>query len=200
MDTSFTRAETIFRRHHGLLRTAQAVRLGIAPRTLYAMRDAGVLQQLARGVYRLADLPPLSRHDLTLAAVQLPRGVICLISALDYHDMTTQVPHEVYVALPRQAQKPRLDYPPLRAFWFSGQAYTAGVEEHRLDGVPVRIYSPAKTVADCFKFRNQIGLEVALEALKRGHADGKFTLQHLLDFARICRVEQIMRPYLEMLA
>lgn len=200
MDPSFARAETVFRHYHGLLRTMQAVRLGIAPRTLYAMRDAGVLEQLARGIYRLASLPALTHPDLVLTALQVPRGVICLISALDYHDLTTQIPHEVYVALPSDARRPRVNYPPLRSFWFSGKTFTAGVQEHLLDNVTVRIYNPAKTIADCFKFRNQIGLEVALEALKRCYGTKRCTPQRLLDFARICRVENVMQPYLEILA
>jgi predicted transcriptional regulator of viral defense system len=194
------RAQGIFRRHHGVLRTAQAIRLGIAPRTLYAMRDSGLLTPIGRGAYRLAELPPLSHPDLVSVALQVPRGVICLVSALSFHRLTTQIPHAVYVALPSEVRKPRLDYPPLRVFWFSKAAYSAGIQQHQLDGVPVAVYSPAKTVADCFRFRSQIGLDVALEALKRCHESRKCPPQELLKFARLCRVEKVMAPYLEMLA
>lgn len=199
MKDAISRAEILFRDHQGMLRTSQALQLGIAPRTLYAMRDAGTLIEVSRGLYRLADLPPLSQPDLVAVALKIPRGVICLISALAYHNLTTQIPHAVYVALPRDAEKPRLDYPPIRLFWFSGQALTAGVETHTLDGVSVNIYSPEKTVADCFKFRNKIGLQVALEALKNCREQDRCSLQRLLHFSRICRVEKVMRPYLEVL-
>lgn len=199
MSDTFTPAIDLFREHQGVLRTSQAIQLGIAPRTLYMMRDAGTLIEVSRGLYRLADLPPLSQPDLVAVALRIPRGVICLISALAYHNLTTQIPHAVYVALPRDAEKPRLDYPPIRLFWFSGQALTTGVEKHTLDGVSVKIFSPEKTVADCFKYRNKIGLNIALEALKRCREHDRCNLQRLLHFSRICRVEKVMRPYLEML-
>lgn len=200
MITTFHPVETIFRKHGGLLRTSQAIQLGVSPRLLYAMRDAGELVELSRGLYRLATLPPLSQPDLVAVAVKVPRGVICLISALAFHDLTTQVPHAVYVALPNEAERPRLAHPPLRLFWFSGQAYTAGIERHEIDGVRVKIYCPEKTVADCFKFRNKIGMEVVIEALKRYRERKGFRLQRLQHFARLCRVENVMRPYLEMVA
>ncbi|MEP7359283.1 MAG: type IV toxin-antitoxin system AbiEi family antitoxin domain-containing protein [Anaerolineales bacterium] len=200
MNTARDRALKTFREHHGLLRTAQAIKLGMAPRTLYALRDAGTVVEVSRGLYRLAELPPLSQPDLVTVASKIPRAVICLVSALDYHDLTTQIPHAVYIALPSEAERPRLSYPPLRLFWFSGQAYSAGIEEHELDGVPVKIYGPEKTLADCFKYRNKIGMEVALEALRRCRDSSRFNLQRLLHFARICRVEKLMRPYLEALA
>jgi predicted transcriptional regulator of viral defense system len=195
---SFTKAIQIFQQHDGMLRTAQAIQLGIAPRTLYAMRDAGEIVQITRGVYRLADAPPLSHVDLVQVALRVPKGVICLISALSFHDLTTQIPHQVYVALPLDAEKPRLQYPPVRLFWLSQFVYTAGVEKHILDGVAVRIFSREKTIVDCFKYRNKIGLDVALEALKDGLAKG-CKPETLMDFASIDRVEKIMRPYLEAL-
>jgi predicted transcriptional regulator of viral defense system len=188
-----------FRQHQGLLRTSQAIELGIAPRTLYALRDNGIIVQISRGLYRLADLPPLSQPDLVTVALRIPRGVICLISALDFHDLTTQIPHAVHVALPSDAERPRLDYPPIRLFWFSGQAYTAGIEVHNLGGIAVKIYSPEKTVADCFKYRNKIGLDVALEALRRCRSSGRCDLLRLQRFSRICRVDRLMHPYLEAL-
>jgi predicted transcriptional regulator of viral defense system len=132
-------------------------------------------------------------------ALRIPRGVICLISALDFHDLTTQIPHAVQVALPGDAERPRLDYPPIRLFWFSGQAYTAGVEIHDLGRIPINIYNPEKTVADCFKYRNKIGLDVALEALRRCRGSKACDLTRLQRFSRICRVEKLMRPYLEAL-
>jgi predicted transcriptional regulator of viral defense system len=182
-----------------MLRTSQAIRLGIAPRVLYALRDGGTVIQVSRGLYRLTDLAPLSQPDLITVALRIPRGVICLISALDFHDLTTQIPHAVHVALPSDAERPRLDYPPTRLFWFSGQAYTAGVEVHDLGRIPVKIHKPEKTVADCFKYRNKIGLDVALEALRRCRANQGCDLASLQHFSRICRVERLMLPYLEAL-
>lgn len=189
----------LFRQHGGTLRTAEALRLGIHPRTLYALRDSGALQQLSRGLYRLADLPPLSNPDLVLVARRLPQAVICLISALAFHEVTTQVPHAVDVALRSGSARPTLDYPPLRTFWFSGRAWSEGVEIHQIDDTPVRIYGLEKSVADSFKYRRKIGLDVALEALKLYREHREFDVGKLLHFARICRVEKVMRPYLEAL-
>ncbi len=188
-----------FRRHGGVLRTAQALRLGIHPRTLYRMRDSGVLERLSRGLYRLAELPPLSNPDLVTVALKLPQAVVCLVSALAFHELTTQVPHAVDVALRRGSERPRLEYPPLRFFWFSGLAWSEGVETYPLDGVLVRIYNPAKSVADVFKYRAKIGLDVALEALKQYRRHDNFDVSELLHYARICRVEKVIKPYLEVL-
>jgi len=189
----------LFRQHGGTLRTAEALRLGIHPRALYALRDSGALQQLSRGLYRLADLPPLSNPDLVLVARKLPQAVICLVSALAFHELTTQVPHAVDVALRSGSARPTLDYPPLRTFWFSGPAWSEGVEVHQIDDTPVRIYGPEKSVADSFKYRRKIGLDVALEALKLYRQHREFDVGKLLHFARICRVAKVMRPYLEAL-
>ncbi|MBC8492374.1 MAG: type IV toxin-antitoxin system AbiEi family antitoxin domain-containing protein [Chloroflexi bacterium] len=189
----------LFRQHGGTLRTAEALRLGIHPRTLYALRDSGALQQLSRGLYRLADLPPLSNPDLVLVARKVPQAVICLISALAFHELTIQVPHAVDVALRSGSARPTLDYPPLRTFWFSGPAWSEGVEIHQIDDTPVRIYGPEKSVADSFKYRRKIGPDVALEALKLYRQHREFDVGKLLHFARICRVEKVMRPYLEAL-
>jgi predicted transcriptional regulator of viral defense system len=152
---TFRKACVVFRRYGGLLKTTDALQAGIHPRTLYAMRDAGFLEQLSRGLYRLAEMPALGSPDLVSVALKVPGGVICLISALSFHEITTQIPHEVYVALERGARAPRLDYPPLRVFRFTGKAFTEGVEDHEIDGVSARIYSPEKTLADCFKYRNK---------------------------------------------
>lgn len=196
---SLDTALAIFRQHGGMLRTAEALRLGIHPRTLYAMRDSGILQQLSRGLYRLADLPPLSNPDLVIVARKLPQAVICLVSALAFHELTTQVPHAVDVALPKQTERPVLDYPPLHIFWFSGPAWHEGIEVHHINHTAVRIYNPAKSVADSWKFRRKIGLDVAIEALKLYRQQPDFNVNRLLEYARICRVENVMRPYLEAL-
>lgn len=196
---AFKVAEQVFHRYGGVLRTHEAIQYGIHPRTLYAMRDAGKLERLSRGLYRIADLPPLGNPDLVAVALKIPNGVICLISALAWHELTTQIPHEVYLALPRGAQPPRLDYPPVRVFWFTGDAFSKGVETFEVDGVSVRIYGVEKTLADCFKYRNKIGLDIAVEALKRYVGSRRIQLDKLMAYARICRVEKVMRPYLEAL-
>lgn len=195
----FESEKGIFRRLGGILRTSEAISAGIHPRMLYAMRDAGEVERLSRGIYRLAELPPLSYPDLVSVALRVPKGVICLVSALAYHGITTQVPHEVYVALPRGNKLPALDYPPVRVFWFGVKAFTEGIETHVLDRVRVRVYTLEKTLADCFKYRNKIGLDTAIEALRlyRNHRSVK--IDELMRCARVCRVERVMRPYLEIL-
>lgn len=163
-DKTFEMAKAVFREHGGVLRTFEAIRAGIHPRTLYAMRDAGVLEQLSRGLYRLADLSPLGNPDLVSVTRRVPGGVICL--TLAFHEITTQIPHEVYLALARGAEPPKIEYPPIRVFWFTGAAFTEGIETHMVDGVSLRVYGAEKTLADCFKYRNKIGLDTAVEALR----------------------------------
>jgi predicted transcriptional regulator of viral defense system len=196
-DIRFNREIRIFRNHGGLLKTSLAIKAGIHPRTLYAMRDAGVLERLDRGVYRLADLPPLQQPDLVAVAVKAPSAVVCLISALVFHEITTQVTHEVQIALKAGSTTPRIQYPPIRVFRFDTAAFSAGVETQSIGGFEVRVYSPEKTLADCFKFRNQIGLDVALEALRFYRERRTIKMVELERFAKICRVERVMRPYLE---
>lgn len=191
------RARILLHPQKGTFRTGEAVRAGVHPRTIYAMRDQGVIERMGRGMYRFADMPSLGNPDLVTVAMKVPKGVICLISALSYHELTTEIPHEIYLALPRGAEPPRLDYPPLRIFWFSGTAFTEGIEQHDVDSIPVRVYNPEKTLADCFKYRNKIGLDVVLDALKFYRQRKRFQADDLMHFARICRVEKIMRPYLE---
>jgi predicted transcriptional regulator of viral defense system len=191
------RATKAFRSHGGTLRTGEALAAGIHPRTLYAMRDAGLIEQLARGLFRLADLPPLGEPDLATVAKRVPHGVICLISALAFHEMTTQIPHEIHLALSRTARHPQLKYPPIRVYRFSEATFKAGVQTHTIDRVAIRVYSPEKTLADCFKYRNKIGLEVVLEALLAYRRRRGANLQKVLEQARVCRVEKVIRPYLE---
>lgn len=188
-----------FRRGGGILRTGEALDQGIHPRTLYAMRDAGLLERLERGLYRLADLPPLSDPDIVTVANKIPRAVICLISALDFHDITTQIPHEVSIAVSRGTEPPRLEYPPIRLYWFSGEAFTAGIETHQIDNTAVQVYSAEKTLADCFKYRNKIGMDTVLEALTLYRDQYRPKPGKLIEYAKVCRVEKVMRPYLEAL-
>ena len=190
-------AKSVFRRHGGIMRTGEATAQGVHCRTLYAMRDAGILERLDRGLYRLADLPPLSDPDLVPVARKIPKGVICLISALHFHNITTQIPPAVSIAVKRGTEPPRLNFPPIRAYWFSGEAFTAGVEEHTIENTTIRVYGAEKTLADCFKYRNKIGMDTVLEALDLYSERKQHKPRKLIQFARVCRIEKIMRPYLE---
>jgi len=193
------RAIEIFTSHKGILKTSQAITLGISPRTLYAMRDAGIIRQISRGVYQLASLELPGNPDLISVALRIPKAIICLISALHFYGMTTQIPHKVYIALPQAAEKPRLDFPPLDIVWLSERSYHAGVIEQKVDDIPINIYSREKTIADCFKFRNKVGIDVALEALRDYIKLPDRQMDHLLVYARIDRVESLISRYLEAL-
>jgi predicted transcriptional regulator of viral defense system len=193
----FAKAIKIFRNHGGILRTAQAIKAGIHPGTLYEMRDSGALEMISRGVFRLSESPPLASPDLVTVATRVPNGVICLISALSFYELTTQIPHEVHVALSQGAENPRLDYPPIKIYRFGGEAFTAGVEIHNIDSARVRIYSPEKTLADCFKFRNKVGLDTVIEAVRFYRERRNIKVDDLMNYAAVCRVSKIIRPYLE---
>jgi predicted transcriptional regulator of viral defense system len=187
----------IFRMHGGILSTGQALKLGIHPRTLYALRDNAKLEQMERGLYRLAHSKLLGNPDLVIAALKVPRGVVCLISALSLHRMTTQIPHAVYLAIPANDQVPALRCPPLRLFWYSRAVYENGIIETKVDGTQLRLYSPEKTLADCFKYRNKLGIDICVEALNLYRQRGRMKLDLIERYAKLCRVERVMRPYLE---
>lgn len=176
---------------------SEAIKHGVTRYMLYSLRDKGVIERVSRGVYRLVDLPPISNPDLVTVSLRFPNAVICLVSALAHHDITTRIPHSVYVAVPRRSRTPSLDYPPIQAHRFSNAAYYSGIEIHQMDGATVKIYNPEKTLVDCFKFRNKIGMDVVLEALKLYKRRKKLNLDKLLEYAKSCRVERVMRPYLE---
>jgi predicted transcriptional regulator of viral defense system len=191
------KAINLFKEHQGLLRTAEAMRLGIHPRTLYQLRDDGLLEQLAKGVYRLLEVPDFSEPDLVLVSKKIPQGIICLISALAYHEITTQIPHFVYVAIPTKSRQSSLDYPPIRYFHYSEKVYSAGVETILISGYLVKIYNIEKTLADCVKFRNKIGMDVVIEALKMYWQRKGTQIDKLYEYAKINRIEKILQPILE---
>lgn len=197
-EAGLAKARQVFAHHQGMLRTSEAIRLGVHPRTLYALRDSGEIEQVSRGFYRLSEKPGLTNPDLVAVALRIPRAVICLISALAHHGLTTQVPHTVDIALPGHAQIPRLGSIPLRVFWYSEPSFSAGIQPVSIDGVAVRIYSPEKSIADCFKYRNKIGIDVAVQALRTyRERTRKPDLKLISKFAGVNRVETVMRPYLE---
>lgn len=182
----------------GLLRTREVEALGFPRMVLTRLCREGRLKRVGRGLYLLPDADLSENHALAEACKRVPHGVVCLLSALRFHGLTTQSPFEIWMAIDIKARKPRLDATPLRVVRFSGLSFRYGVEEHLVEGVRVRVTSPAKTVADCFKFRNKIGLDVALEALKDYRRKGK-SLDDLWRAAQVCRVASVIRPYLETL-
>jgi predicted transcriptional regulator of viral defense system len=187
----------IFESHGGQLRMREALAAGISRTQLYSMRDRRDIELVSRGVYRLANLPALGNPDLVTVALRYPKAVVCLISALSFHEITTQIPYEVSVAVPRNTTLPKLDYPPLDAHWFAGEAYESGIETHVVDDVKVQVYSPEKTLADCFKFQSKLGTEVVVEALRLYKERKKVNVQELLRQARVRRMLKVMMPYME---
>jgi predicted transcriptional regulator of viral defense system len=197
--TSDSQALRVIRRL-GIVRPAELEAHGIPRSKLYRLVRKALVERQARGIYTASTHSVTAEHTLATVAKQIPGGVFCLLTALRFHELTTQAPAEVWIALPEKARKPRLDNPRLRVTRFSGPALTEGVETHRLEGAEVRIYSAAKTVADCFKYRNKVGVDVAIEALRdftRRHRGGATELAR---YARICRVSRVMQPYLDAIA
>ena len=186
-------------RRHGSVSRRDVAEAGVHTQTLSRLVHIGALERVARGRYRLPDSPTTEHHGLALVAAAVPKAVICLLSALNFHGIGVQLPREVWIALDRRARRPSMTFPPLHVVRFGGGALTEGVEAHRIEGVAVRVYSVAKTIADAFKYRNKIGLDVALEALREGWRARRFTMDEIQRSARICRVERVMRPYLEAL-
>lgn len=199
-ESKINTAISIFKKHGGVLRTSETEKEGIHNRTLYHMLEEGYITKLERGLYKLVEKGSLSNPDLAVVATKIPKARVCLVSALDFHDMTTEIPHSVHIALPRTSRDPKLDYPPLAVYRFSGKSLTQGVKEHEVDGIKVQIYNPAKTIADCFKFRNKIGKDIAIEALERGIREGKASYKDVLHYAEVCRVKTVIKPYLEVIA
>jgi predicted transcriptional regulator of viral defense system len=186
----------------GLVHARDVKARGLHTQVLTRLVREGKLERASRGWYRL----PLSgyemteHHGLVLATAAAPKGVVCLISALQFHEIGTQLPRQVWIALPRGARTPAIEYPAVRVVHVSDESFTAGVEKHTLEGQKVRVYGVAKTIADCFKFRNVIGMDVALEALNEGWRERKFKMSDVAEHARICRVWNVLRPYLEAIA
>ena len=184
-------------RSKGMLRARDLDDAGM-PRVILTRLTANQkLERVGRGLYRLPGTQASEHESLTTVAIKAPRAVFCLLTALQVHELTTQLPHQVWIAMPRGCHVPKISYPPLRMIQMAGGAYTAGVEEVECDGVKLRVYGVAKTIVDCFKHRNQIGLDVALEALRTARAQRKVSADELWRYAKLCRVANVMRPYLE---
>lgn len=183
-----------------LLRARDLAGQSIPTAVLGRLVSAGKLERVARGVYSLPGRPITEFRSLAEVALRAPQGVVCLLSALRFHGIGTQAPFEVWLAIPKNLPLPRFEQPALRAVRMSGPALTEGIEERKIEGVTVRVFDAAKTVADCFKYRNKIGVDVALEALREGWSQKKFRMDDLWRYATIDRVANVMRPYLESIA
>lgn len=180
----------------GMLRPIDLDAIGVPRVVLTRMRTAGQLEKVGRGLYRLPN-QGTEHESLVAIATWVPQAVFCLLTALQYHELTTQLPRQVWIAMPRGSHTPKIDYPPVKMVQFAGAAYAEGIEVVERDQVKLRVYCVAKTVADCFKHRNKIGLDVALEALKDARAKKKASADDLWHYAKICRVANVMRPYLD---
>jgi predicted transcriptional regulator of viral defense system len=189
----------LFKKNKGILRFSQVLKVGFLRKHLKTLLDAGTIKRISRGFYKLTDSPEPSNPDLVAVALKAPKGVICLISALSYHNATDEVPQSVYVAIPRGLRANKINYPPVQYFHYNPKVWEHGIETSIIDGHPVRIYGLAKTIADCFKYRNKIGLDVAREAMKIAVNEKKVNPTEIMRFAKICRVDKIMKPYVEAL-
>lgn len=181
----------------GLLRASDLEAID-APRVILTrLTEAGLLDRVGRGLYRLPNHPGSEHEGLATIATKVPQAVFCLLTALQFHELTTQLPRQIWIAMPRGSHVPRIDYPPIKMVQMTGDVYSEGIETVERDGVVLRVYGIAKTVADCFKHRNKIGLDVTLEALRDVRAKRKASADNLWHYAKVCRVANVMRPYLE---
>ena len=186
-------------RRLGVIRPKDMDEYGLHRKYIHVLHHRGILNRVGRGLYVLAASKPSENRTIAEACKRVPSGVLCLLSALRFHELTTQSPYEIWMAIGHKARQPKEPAIPIRIVRFSGKALSSGIEEHKVEGVAVRVYSPAKTVADCFKYRNKIGLDVALEALRDCYRSRKCTMDDLWKYGKICRVGNIMKPYLESL-
>jgi len=183
----------------GLIRPRDLVEIRIPRQYLSIACKQGKLKRVGRGLYSLPGKMLIENRSLAEVCKLVPSGIICLVSALQFHGLTSQMPYDVWLAIDEKARIPRIDHIQIRVFHFSGLALSEGIESHQVEGAEIRVFNPAKTVADCFKYRNKIGLDIAIEALKDCMQKRKASIDELVQYSRICRVERIMRPYLEAL-
>lgn len=187
-----------FLKKHGPCRVRDLEAAGFRRQDLQHLIKMERVERLTRGVYQVAQAPMLTNPSYAEVFLRAPKVVLCLLSALNYHELTTQLPHQVWIAIESKSRAPKLEYPPLKVARFSGEAFSVGIEKHKVDGVTLRVYSVAKTVADLFKMRNKVGLDVAMEALREALKSKKANRAEVLKMAKVCRMEKVMRPYLEM--
>ncbi len=199
MKKAHLKAIEFFKQNNNVVRTQQAIKGGISPRTLYELVQNGDVIRLSRGLFQLSSAEPFSIPDIIPVFLKIPKAVLCMVSALNYYELTNQIPHQIDIALPQDAEKPRLEYPPLRIFWLSKKSYITGIEEEKIDSIRFKIYNREKTISDCFKFRNRIGMDVAIEALQMYLKIPESDIPSLLHYAKINRVENVIKPYIQAL-
>lgn len=183
-----------------VIRVRDVIEAGIHPEVLRRMHSRGRIERVARGMYRKTGAPIGPYQSLIEVQKKMPNAVMCLLTALRYHEVGTQSPREVWIALPHETRMAKMQHPRIRTVRFSGAAYTSGIETRTVGGIELKVYSVAKTIADCFKFRNKIGTNIAVEALRDAYRDKKFIPDELWRYAKICRVTRVMQPYLEVVA
>ncbi|MCH8528004.1 MAG: type IV toxin-antitoxin system AbiEi family antitoxin domain-containing protein [Kiritimatiellae bacterium] len=196
-NTTGDKVKRVFETHGGVLRFSEAVRLGVRPGTLRDMVESNQLEQLARGLYKVKSTPDLSVPDLVIVAAKIPKAVICLVSALSFHEITTHFARGVQILLPRGSHPPVLDYPPIQVHSAVRSVYELGHEVHFIDGVKVTVTDPEKTLVDCVKFRNELGTELVIEALRTYRQSMQIQVDKMMNYARICRVAKVMGYYLD---
>lgn len=199
MQSANKKALDIIRNRGGIIRTREALDSGIHRRTFYGLRDAGVIVSVTRGLYRIAEMEVPAHVNIVDVAKRVPNGVICLLSALSFHELTTQMPHQIWIAVDRKARKPKIEYPPVRVFHFSGASFTEGVETHTIMEQKIQIFNKTKTVIDCFRWKKEVGLDVAIEAAKDYLTHQDSSPSKLMEYARVCNVGRAVQPYLEAL-
>ena len=187
---------SFFQSHGGVARFSAILKAGFHPDSLSTLEKEGRVEKIARGLYRLTNYTPGSHPDLVIASLQAPRGVICLLSALSFYEATSEIPRYVDLAIPQSTHANRIKYPPVRFYRFAPKTWKAGIEKHEIEGHRIKVYSLAKTIADCFKFRNKIGIDPAREALKVAVTEKGMELKEIMQYAKICRVDSIVKPIL----
>jgi len=197
MEQKTKRVLDYFKKHGGIVRFSSIIKAGFHPDTLTALEQKGKIKKIARGLYRMAHYTLGPYPDLVIAALQVPRGIVCLVSALAFYEATNEIPRYVDIAIPAGTRANRIEYPPVRFYRFSLKTWNAGVEIHQTEGYKIRVYNLAKTIADCFKFRNRIGFNVARDALKIAVTEKGTKPQDIMKYAKICRVDRIIKPILE---
>ncbi|PIP11899.1 MAG: transcriptional regulator [bacterium (Candidatus Stahlbacteria) CG08_land_8_20_14_0_20_40_26] len=188
---------SFFQKQGGVVRFSAILKAGFHPDSLIALEKEGKVERIALGLYRVVDYEPGSHPDLVIASLQAPRGVICLLSALSFYEATSEIPKYVDIAIPQGTHANRIKYPPVKFYRFAPEVWKVGIEEYKLEGHKIRVYNLAKTIADCFKFRNRIGINTALEALKVAVTEKGTKPKEIMQYAKICRVDNIIKPRLE---
>jgi len=197
MEQKTKRALDYFKEHGGIVRFSSIIKAGFHPDTLTALEKEGKIEKIARGLYRMTPYTLGSYPDLVIASLQAPRGIVCLVSALAFYEATNEIPRQVDIAIPAGTRANRIKYPPVRFYRFAPRSWKTGVEKHEVEGHEVKVYSLAKTIADCFKFRNRIGVDIARDALRVAITEKGIKPKEIMEYAKTCRVDSIIKPILE---